>query len=251
MVTPVRPSAAIRTTFQLRLEQAVEEMNRAINRELTTEYRAALPLATDASPARVLRAAMRRMGKRWLARFDDLAPALSAWFGQAVQDRTDSSLKAIFREHNFTVRFKPTRAMNEAYQAVIGENVALIKSLAQKHLTNVEGLVMRSVQTGRDLASLTDGLEKNYGVTRRRAKLIARTQNNMATAVMARTRMLESGITKARWLHSAGGKTPRPEHVAFSGKIYDVREGAPVEGQWPGVAINCRCVPQPIIPGFD
>lgn len=248
---PVRPSAAIRTCYQLRLERAVDEMNRSINYWLAAEYRKAMPLATDASPAMALRAAMRKLAGRWLRKFDRLAPALSGWFAQAVEDRSDAQLKAIFRRYNFTVRFKPTRAMNEAYQAVVGENVSLIKSIAQKHLTNVEGIVMRSVQTGRDLGTLTAELEKNYGVTRRRAALIARTQNNMATAVMARTRMLESGITECYWLHSAGGRVPRPEHVAFSGKKYSVKDGAPVEGGWPGVAINCRCVSRPVIPGFD
>ena len=51
-----------------------------------------------------------------------------------------------------------------------------------------------------------------------------------------RAPLIEAGITKARWLHSAGGKTPRPEHVAFSGKTYDIATGADVEGRWPGVA---------------
>jgi SPP1 gp7 family putative phage head morphogenesis protein len=251
MPAPVRPSAAIRTAYQKRLESVVDEMHRSINYWLTAEYRKALPLATDASPAMALRAAMRKMGNRWLRKFDQLAPALSAWFATDVQDRCDRTLKDIFRRHNFTVRFKPTRAMNEAYQAVIGENVSLITSLPQQYLKNVEGIVMRSVQTGRDLGALSKALEQNYGVTRRRAALIARTQNNMATATMTRTRQLESGITQARWLHSAGGKTPRPEHVAFSGKLYDIQEGAPIEGKWPGVAINCRCVSIPVIPGFD
>lgn len=226
-------------------------MHKSINYWLTAEYRKVPPLATDASPAMVLRAAMRKLGNRWLRKFDRLAPALSAWFADDVQNRCDRSLMAIFRKHNFTVRFKPTRAMNEAYQAVIGENVSLIGSIPQQYLKNVEGAVMRSVQTGRDLGALTKELERNYGVTKRRAALIARTQNNMATATMTRVRQIETGITKARWLHSAGGKTPRPEHVAFSGKIYDIREGAPVEGRWPGLAINCRCVSQPVIPGFD
>lgn len=253
MPVPIRPSAAIRTAYQIRLEKSVDEMHRSILYWVRAAYRAEMPLATDASPAMALRAAMRKLGNRWLRKFDRLAPALSGWFAQAVQDRTDTGLREILRKHNFTVRFKPTRAMNEAYQAVIGENVSLINSLPQKYLTDVEGIVMRSVQTGRDLGTLTKALEQNYGVTKHRAKLIARTQNNMATATMTRVRQKEAGITKARWLHSAGGKTPRPEHVAFSGQAYDIEKGAFLEGKWtwPGVEINCRCVSIPIIPGFD
>lgn len=253
MPEPVRPSAAIRTAYQRKLTLLVDEMHRSICYWITAEYRKAMPLATDASPAMALRAAMRKLGNRWLRKFDKLAPALSGWFADDISERCDRTLMAILRKHNFTVRFKATRAMNEAYQAVIGENVSLINSLPQKYLTDVEGIVMRSVQTGRDLGTLAKALERNYGVTKRRAALIARTQNNMATATMTRVRQKEAGITKAKWLHSAGGKVPRPEHVAFSGQTYDIEKGAFLEGKWtwPGVEINCRCVSIPIIPGFD
>lgn len=258
MAPPVRPSAAIQAAYTVKLDRLVNAMQADIMATIVPEYQAAQPLATDAgaltvdaSPAMVLRAAMRRLARKWLKRFDELAPAISRWFATDVTKRSDQQLKAIFRDHQFTVRFKPTRAMNEAFQAVVGENVALIKSIPAEHLKNIEGDVMRSVQTGRDLGSLATALTQTYGVTKRRAAFIARSQNNQATAVMERARALDLGLTKARWLHSAGGKVPRPEHVNFSGQIYDIREGAPVEGGWPGVAINCRCVSVPVIPGFD
>lgn len=248
---PIRPSAAIRTAYQKRLHAKVDEMHRSVAYWLTAEYRRALPLATDSSPAMALRAAMRKFGRRWLRQFDQLAPDISAWFAQEVDKRSVRGLRATFRKGGFTVRFRPTRAQNEAYQAIVGENVALIKSIPEQYLKSVEGAVMRSVQTGRDLGTLTKALTEAYGVTKRRAALIARSQNNQATAVMTRVRQIEAGVTEARWLHSAGGKTPRPEHVAFSGKTYRIADGAPVEGGWPGVAINCRCVSVPVIPGFD
>lgn len=73
--------------------------------------------------------------------------------------------------------------------------------------------------------------------------------------MLARSRQLELGITKAKWLHSAGGKTPRETHVAFSGHEYDVAKGVTLEPDegvvWPGTAIYCRCVSVPIVPGFD
>lgn len=264
-LNPTRPSAAIRTKYQRRLEKLVDQMHGSLVYWLTARYRADGPeiaqdaspamalRAADASPAMALRAAMRKLGRRWLNRFDDMAPKLAAYFATAVGDRSTRVLADTLRKGGFTVRFKPTRAMNEAYQAVVGENVALIKSIATKHLTDVEGAVMRSVAAGRDLGALTQELTEVYGVTKRRAAIIARTQNNAATAVMTRVRQHEAGITKARWLHSAGGKTPRPEHVAFSGKTYDVDKGAFLEGKWtwPGVEINCRCVSVPVIPGFD
>lgn len=250
----IRPSAALGARYEARLDAAIAQMHRSLLYWLRARYRASgAATAADASPTAELRRAMRKLARRWQAQFDTLAPKLAIWFATAANERVTADLGRMLRDAGFSVRMQMTRAQNVAYQAVIGENVALIKSVAGEHLAKVEAAVMRSVQTGRDLGTLTKALEENYGVTRRRAALIAKTQNNMATATLARTRQLELGITKARWLHSAGGRVPRPEHVEFSGKTYDVARGAFLEGvwTWPGREINCRCVSIPIIPGFD
>ncbi len=254
---PVRPSAAIQATYERRLDDAIGQMTDSLIYWLSVEYRRTVPgsalgeLAGDASAPRALQAAVARLSKRWLKNFSTLAWKLSGWFATSVESRSTVGLRESLRSAGFTVRFKPTKAMNEAFQAVLADNVALIKSIPEQHLKSVEGAVMRSVMAGRDLGGLVDELRQIEGVTKRRARTIARTQNNQATAIMTRVRQLEAGITRARWLHSAGGNTPRPEHVAFSGKTYDIATGADVEGRWPGVAINCRCVSVPVIPGFD
>jgi SPP1 gp7 family putative phage head morphogenesis protein len=251
---PVRSSAAIRSAYQRKLEKLIEEMHRSVAYWLKRKYGMEVPrMAYDASPARELRAAMRKLARRWQGKIDDLGPKLAAYFAKAAGDRVDDELRRMLRDAGFTVRFKMTKAQNDALQATIGENVSLIKSLGERHLTAIEGVVMRSVQAGRDTAALVKELEEAYGVTRRRAAFIAKSQNNMATATLTRARQRELGVTKAIWRHSAGGKHPRPEHVAFSGKTYDIEKGAYLEGKWtwPGREPNCRCVSQPIIPGFD
>lgn len=246
---PVQPATPIRTEYQRRLERAVTDMHESVRFWVAGCYR--IQMAADASAPRELQAAIRKLSRRWLRNFDKLAWKLSDWFATKVEERSTVGLKESLRKHGFTVRFKPTRAMNDAAQAVTAENVALIKSIPEQYLKSVEGAVMRSVQTGRDLKSLVDDLTQIEGITRRRAKLIARTQNNQATAAMTRVRMLEAGITRAVWVHTRAGKTYRPEHVAMNGQQYDVASGADVEGRWPGVAINCHCISRPVIPGFD
>ncbi len=249
----VRPSAAVRAGYEKRLDREIAMMQRSLVYWLKARYRRELPrMALDASPARELRDAIRKLSRRWQVKFDELAPKLAEHFARASMFRVDGELERMLRDHGFTVRFRMSRGMRNAYQATIEENVTLIKSIAAQHLKNVEGAVMRSVSTGRDLGTLSKELEETYGVTRRRAASIARSQNNMATATLTRTRQIEMGVTKAKWLHSAGGQKPRPEHVAFSGKTYDIAKGAYLEGKrtWPGKEINCRCVSVPIIPGF-
>ena len=246
---PIRPNAGLRTKYQRVLEEAVSEMDKSLRYWLTAAYRKeADRIALDASPAAILAAAFRKLARRWQRRFDKLAPELAEYFATAACDRSDAAMMAALRKAGFTVRFRMTAAQRDAVQAVIQENVSLIKSVASQHLAQVEGTVMRSIAAGRDLHTLAADLEKTHGVTKRRAAFIARDQNNKATAVLTRTRQIELGATQARWLHSAGGKTPRPEHVAFSGHLYDVRKGAYLEGKWvwPGSEPNCRCVSVPV-----
>lgn len=251
---PIRPSAALRTAYQKALTKAVDEMHKSVQFWTRAAYRKqGKRMALDASPAAELRRAMRKFARRWQAKFDGLAPDLADYFAKAASSRVDRELAAMLRDAGWTVNFKLTARQRNTLQAVVGENVTLIKSIPEKYLADVEQRVMQSVATGRDLATVTKELESAYGITRRRAALVARTQNQMATSTLARSRQLDAGITKARWLHSAGGKTPRPEHVAFSGKVYEIEKGAFLEGKWtwPGLEINCKCVPVPLIPGYE
>ena len=248
---PVRPSAAVRDEYQKKLEAQITMLHNSIIYWTLAKYRANAPeIAMDASPARVLRAELRKRGRIWRTKFAKLSPQLADYFAQSTANRVDGALEKMLRDAGFTVRFKLSAAQNDIVQATVAQNVALISNLADKHIADVEGLVMRSVQTGRDMATLAKGLQELLGVSKRRAALIARTQNNLATATLTRARYIELGVKRARWLHSAGGKTPRPEHVAFSGKTYDIAKGAFLEGEftWPGVPINCRCVSIPILP---
>lgn len=212
-------------------------------------------LAMDASPARALEAELKKLGTRWQRRFNEAAPKLARWFATSASVRSRRTLMKILKEAGIAVDFTMTRGMKDVLQATVAENVSLIRSIASKYHTEVEGMVMRSVTAGRDAGSLAADLEKRFAITRRRAALIARDQNAKATATFTRVRQHEVGIERAIWLHSAGGHEPRPTHVANSGKPYKITEGwfDPAVGRyiWPGTEINCRCVSKPIVKGFS
>ncbi len=257
---PIHPNAGIDVAYRQRLDRLLARMHRSLLYWLSAAYKANPPaLAMDASSAADLEAEFRRLGSRWQRRFDNGASDLAKYFAKASAARADGALLAILKNAGFTVKLKQTKAWDDIRTATVNQNVGLIKSIASEHLSDVQGLVMRSVQEGRDLATLTNALEKQYGITRRRAALIARDQNNKATAAITRVRQQELGLTKAIWVHSGGGKEPRPRHLAFAagrlgGPIYDINEGARIADDggytWPGVEINCRCVSRPVIPGL-
>lgn len=112
---------------------------------------------------------------------------------------------------------------------------------------------------GGDVGYVVKQMQDRYGMTRRRARLIALDQNSKATAAIVRVRQHEVGIKQAQWLHSHAGKVPRPTHVAMDRKKYDVVKGmwdkdaeGKGKGAWvhPGELINCRCVSRSIVPAL-
>lgn len=252
-VGAVHPNAGLAARYQRKLDALIAEMQADIDHTLAMTW-AEKRIAMDASPAVTLRAVMARLGRVWQGRFDKAAPELAGYFATAMRERSDATLRAILKRAGTSVEFRMTRAMSDAYQAAIGEQVGLIKSIASQHLSDVQGLVFRSVSAGRDIGGLTADLAARYDITRKRAALIAKTTNNQATATFVRQRQIELGV-KTIWRHSAGGREPRPSHVANNGREYDPKTGwwDPDEKAWllPGQAINCRCVSVSRIAGFS
>lgn len=254
---PVRPNAMLERRFRQCLLALIEEMNNSVQYWITARYRENPPeIAMDASPAKNLQKELNELKAQWFKRFNRDGKKLADFYAWNIQMRSDAMLKSNLKKSGFSVKFKMTKAQNDILQALINENVSLIKSIPQKYLGDVEGLVMRSVQTGRDLGALSKKLQKTYGVTKRRAALIARDQNNKATGAMNRARQVELGITEAIWVHSHAGEVPRPSHLkAGRDKVrYDVSVGwyDPNEGEYilPGQLINCRCTSRSVIPGL-
>lgn len=212
--------------------------------------------AMDATPTKALQKALQRWGAKWIDRFDLMANKISLDFAARNQRATETAMQSAFKRAGFTVAFKPTRASIEAYRAIAAEQVGLIKSIAQKFHTDVEAHVWESVKRGADMRTLSKKLEKTYGITRKRASLIARDQNNKAKATIEAVRHQQLGIKQAIWMHSHAGKEPRPTHVKMNNKLYDLATGMydsdPRVQRYihAGELINCRCTMRPYIPGF-
>ena len=258
---PVRPSLGLEMAYRRKLDKLIEEMNRSVQYWVGASYKANEPRIVDiaqdgaALPANALRARLRQLAARWQRRFNQAAPLMADYFTTATAERSDITLRRILKEAGFTVSMQMTPAMRDVMQASINQQVSLIKSIPAQYFTQVEGSVMRAVTAGYDLAPLAKEIEHHYGVTRRRAAFIARDQVNKANATIDRTRRLELGITEAIWQHSHAGEVPRPRHLAFHGKRYDIAKGAPVGDHngnlvQPGEEPGCRCLSKPILPTF-
>lgn len=258
VLRPVHPNSGLQALYQRKLDRLVDEMARSYAHWIKAQYRAKPPvMAQDASPSVELQREIAKLGAQWERKFAIAAPRLARWFATSVERRSMRALMGILKEGGIAVDFVMTKGMRDVFAATVAENVSLIKSIGSQHHSEIEGLVMRSAAAGRDLSYLSSELQRRYGITARRAKLISKDQNNKATAVFTRVRQQEVGIEEAVWLHSHGGNEPRPTHLANSGKRYKIAEGwfdpdPKVRRHiWPGELISCGCTSKPVVKGFS
>lgn len=249
----VHPNKGVELQYKRALDKLVDEMAHSIEYWIEAAYKNNTPdMAMDALPSQVLAKRLSEVGKRWIKRFDDMAATIAERFIQSGKKATDSAMMQSFKDAGWTVQFKPTKAIRDAMNASIQENISLIRSIPQKYLTNVEGTVMRGFSRGRDLKQISGELQSHYGVTKRRAAFIALDQSNKLNATVTQARRVELGLFEAEWFHSNAGKHPRPSHVK-AGKDrlrFDIRKGAYIDGEYiqPGFEPGCRCGSRTVLP---
>lgn len=258
-VRAIHANAGVHAWYFDELAKAIDAMQAQVSRGILAAYGMLEPqeygMDAEPNPSLLLRSALRKWGGLWVSKFDKLSLDLGQQFARKSFNLTQTQMRSAFKDAGFTVKFEPTPASRAAYQAVVAEQVNLIKSIPQQYLKDVESKVWGSVMKGADMHALSVDLRKTYGITRDRAAIIARDQNNKAKAILEKTRREELGITRAIWQHSAGGKVPRATHVAMSGKAYAIAQGMYDSNEkkyvLPGELINCRCTSRAVIEAFE
>jgi SPP1 gp7 family putative phage head morphogenesis protein len=260
LIPPVYPNAGEEMEYRRRLEKMISAMHSGMMYWLKSAWRKqGLPekknVAEDLSPELRMTKAMKQYAKKWLAEFDSGSEDIAKQFAKKAMKSHDSAFAAALRKSGFSVKFQTTDAIESVLDDVVAENVKLIRSIPSEYFDDIIERVRDSVEKGRSMEQLTHHLEDRYGVTQRRAALIARDQNNKASAAIHRTRQKESGISQARWVHTMASAQPREEHMGWDGELYDIDKGmfSDDDGEyvWPGTPINCGCTCMSVVPGLD
>ena len=254
---PVRPPVAIEREYHKKLKALLQEMDRSLYWWLRAEYRKAEPEIVGDSAMTDLRTKLKKLVREWMKKFSDKAKEIATWFASKVQGFTTNNLQQQMQRSKlnklgfdlkFTYHSQKERAV---FSSIVEQNVNLIKSIASEHLTQVQGIVLRGIETGHDLSRMTEDLQSSFGVSERRAAMIARDQTAKASNNLSRQRLMDYGVTKGKWMHTSSGKTYRDSHVEMDGEIYDIEQGCYDDdyGDYvqPGELVNCHCVCIPVI----
>ena len=161
-------------------------------------------------------------------------------FDTAIEKSTGISLGRIISNEN----------LSDTLQTQIAVNSDLIQSLPDEYYKKISTRVFQGVSQGDKVGSLVTDLQKITGVTRKRAKLIARDQTAKTNAAITRQRQEALGITEYIWRTSQDERV-RTSHKAHNGKTFKWvskgKPGHPGETGHPGHDVNCRCTARGII----
>ena len=282
----VHPSAGVRAWYEEELVKLIDMMCGECLHDLKQIYhRAPQPVLPITFPFGEMKTQLDALEDRWALTFDQQRFGIAfgvvfralrhhdlAMFGALqrkkiiiaqVQPNTDGSEVTMDSAESsrpkwadFAIKVDMTDRLKQTIKNQLKDNIGLIKSIPQKFHSDIKRMAQRSIEAGRDVKGFTDDLQEEFDVTRRRAALIARDQNNKMTSMFHRTRQLDCGITRAFWVETFSSIHPREEHAAWSeeGETYDVEIGMTNDNGdqvWPGTEINCGCLADSVIPGYN
>jgi SPP1 gp7 family putative phage head morphogenesis protein len=129
----------------------------------------------------------------------------------------------------------------------LSENLALVKTIPNRFLDDVEREVVRAVRQGVRYADLAETLTARFGVAEREAERVARDQVGKFYADVNKARQEDLGLTGYVWRTMNDGRV-RDDHQRREGKKFTWAK-APAGGH-PGEAVLCRCYAEPDLSPF-
>lgn len=205
----------------------------------------------------------------WVDSVDDIMESLKVWgMAKASEMLAVVTLKASqigdwntkqFKQSIKTVVGVDPISKNQGYQTLIQswskENSRLITSIQSNLLDDVAGVTQRGMSAGKSINDISKEIKDRYGVTKSRARTIARTEVGKLNGNLTKNRNQELGI-KTYYFITSNDERVRDSHKALNGmlckwdddsvyssdngKTWKSRSGKMFRGK-PGDDINCRC----------
>lgn len=248
---PIRPSRKLELDYTRALLAIVEDMH-------TETAKALMPLIEQPSVGdskRIVndglfsdfKSAFSKTADTIKAKVSGIAETLAKTVVSKQGQQSDSQLSdMILRQTGIDFSgLMSDSVLKEAVDEAVAANISLIKSIPQQYLDRVEQAVMVSLQAGTLNATLADDLLKIEGITKNRAKLIARDQLGKINSRLSQLRQQSLGITHYYWSTSLDERV-RDKHRRWEGDLI-AWDNPPIDGH-PGQAIQCRCT---AIPDLD
>lgn len=132
----------------------------------------------------------------------------------------------------------------------VNENVGLIKTIPEETLDRMQEIVYDGFTHGKTTTQMVKEIQRAYGVSRRRAELIARDQTAKLNSQIQQAQQMDAGITEYIWYTCMDARV-RDRHRELHGKkfrwddppVVDEKSGRRCH---PGQDYQCRCIARPV-----
>lgn len=127
-------------------------------------------------------------------------------------------------------------------------NVDLIKTIPEDTLDKMRDIVYDGFTKGKTTTRIVKEIQHTYGVSKRRAKLIARDQTAKLNGKIQQAQQQDAGITEYIW-DTSGDERVRKSHRELNGKKFSWND-PPLNSDGrrchPGEDYQCRCIGRPV-----
>ena len=132
--------------------------------------------------------------------------------------------------------------------AFVTENSRLIKGMVDKTIDDIQAEAMTALRNGVRAETLEGTLMEQFGLSERRAALIARDQTGKFNGALTKVRQKRLGITRYRWRGMMDNRE-RQSHIDLEDEEFTWDAPPLVDGEraHPGEPINCRCTAEPVL----
>jgi SPP1 gp7 family putative phage head morphogenesis protein len=155
---------------------------------------------------------------------------------------------------NITIAPKLTDSTRERLAQEYTNNMQkFIKTWTEKEIVKLREKVEDRALKGFRYEGMISEIQKSYGVSRNKARFLARQETSLMITKLKQSRYQEAGVNHYRWKNvSASPKHPvRPMHKKLDGKIFSW-DDPPVTDEkgnrnHPHEDYNCRCIAIPVV----
>ena len=244
--------------YNAKLQRLVKQVKASISKEimplvrqLAPEYTQDAVVTTDAWSDLIINA-MSALVSRWSSPTVQAAGARIA--GEFVQSSLKKSERDLKKSAGIDV-YSGNTALQDYLKASAQQNAQLIKSIPAKYLEEVQTLVMANMRSGMRPGYIEKALQEQFGVTQRRAKMIARDQASKINGELAEKQQKGAGFEYFQWIDSDDSRV-RHRHSEIANKVTAYgkgiyrwddlplsSDGVPIK---PGSDYQCRCIARPV-----
>jgi SPP1 gp7 family putative phage head morphogenesis protein len=168
---------------------------------------------------------------------------VSEWSADQFQQQVQKVIKVNLYASN--------AGLEQHLDLFVSDNVKLIKSLTAGHLADLKGVVTRGARAGLHHEEVAAQIERQFGVAKNRAALIASDQIGKLNGEINQLRQQNLGVRRYRWSTSLDERV-RKQHRRLEGSIQEWAKPPVVDERTgerghPGQPVRCRCSAIPII----